>query len=45
MAPIALVDWKADSGNQVTLPLGLGVGNYEGKEDVVKGTWPAQRWW
>jgi hypothetical protein len=26
MAPLALVDWKADSGNKVTLPVGLGVG-------------------
>ena len=26
MAPIVLVDWKADSGNNVTFPVGLGVG-------------------
>ena len=26
MSPIAMVDWKAESGNQVTLPVGLGVG-------------------
>ncbi len=26
MSPVMLVDWKADSGNQVTLPVGLGVG-------------------
>ena len=26
MAPVASVDWRADSGNQVTLPVGLGIG-------------------
>ena len=26
MAPVILVDWKADSGNKVTFPVGLGVG-------------------
>ena len=26
MSPVVLVDWKADSGNQVTLPVGLGIG-------------------
>ena len=26
MAPVVLVDWKADSGNKVTFPVGLGVG-------------------
>ena len=26
MAPVAMVDWMAESGNQVTLPVGLGVG-------------------
>ena len=26
MAPIALVDWYAESGNKVTLPIGLGAG-------------------
>jgi len=26
MAPLASVDWTAESGNQVTLPVGLGVG-------------------
>jgi hypothetical protein len=26
MAPVVMVDWKAESGNQVTFPVGLGVG-------------------
>jgi len=26
MSPVVLVDWKAESGNKVTLPVGLGVG-------------------